>query len=66
MEIIVDLLGYLFVEIVLGYILLYPGALIIWGFTLGKKSYKDIIKNEKVKSILIGLFFLIIILIICW
>jgi hypothetical protein len=59
MEVILDFLIYIIVEIVLQYIIFYPGAALIWILKGGKKNFINITDNDRTISWLSGLAILI-------
>lgn len=60
MEFILEALGYILSEIILGIFLLYPGASVLWLLSRGNKSLKSITEKERTKSFAVSLSLIIV------
>jgi hypothetical protein len=55
LEFLLEALGYIIVEIILGAVLLYPGVLVLWLFYRGNKSLTFIKEKERTKCFVVSL-----------
>ena len=57
MEFIIEILGYILAEILIR----LPGNIILWVYHGGKKSFKNTIGENDVASLILGIFFWLVI-----